>query len=68
MSISKDINDFCDKYGVTASVLTNYIESYKIGDSPSIDLYEILIFEECTPKLLKDMRSELKELLEKYIG
>lgn len=57
------VKEFCDKYNVDEGIVRNYIASLEVDDFQSMDIYRMLLFNDCPSVCVSDMKADLKTLL-----
>lgn len=60
------INKFCDKYGLDSKIVVSFIRSHEINDFQSMDLYFMILCENCSDEMVDEMKSDLKKLVDKF--
>ena len=59
-------SNFCDEYNLDGKILRNYFEAMKMNDTMSLEIYSMLLFNDCPKELFDEMKKELKELVKHY--
>lgn len=59
--------EFCTKYNTDNKILSNYFDSIFLNDTKSMEIYALLLFNDCPKELFNEMKNELKELVKEYM-
>jgi len=61
------IEEFIQKYPLDIRIVKNYLDSIYLDDKASVEVYSLLLYNQCPKQKFQDMRQDLRKIIDKYM-